>query len=254
MADYAVINDALTDTPPPAPQEPYIYQTLHAAAGRPLNTAAHLRTAAAAAREMFGAVVAADAVRADALCRRMLQLNRYPTGVSSSVRLRIYASGEVRWECGEILVHDGMVLRPIRPDAVSVRYDIPLGEAPTSAREAAHLLVAADVRRRGYRSAVRFDMRGTALTADDAPLFVVRDRCVCTSPARSSVERDLAVLSVRAAGLELREEPVDSGMLRRADEVFMFDFRGITSLSSCDGVPYMDILTRRIARCIVSRL
>lgn len=248
MADFVVINDTLTDRPSAAPAEPYVYQRLHVSAGRPLDLAAHVEVAAADAREIFGVDFRADACRADALCREMLRRSRYPSGVSSCIDLRVYASGESRWSAGEIFVGRGLVLRALRPEAVSMCYGLPLGEAPTSAREAACRLADAAARRAGYGAVVRCDEQGTVLTADDAPLLVIRGERVYTSPARRSVERDRAMRAVRAAGLELREVTVRREHLKVIDEAFCCDCRGITSLAGCDGVPYMDIMTRRIAR------
>lgn len=248
MADFVIINDTLTDRPPAAPDEPYVYQRLHVSDGRPRDVAAHAAVAARAVRELFGVDFRVDPCRADALCRDMLRRSRYPAEVSSCIDLRVYASGEARWSPGEIFVGRGLTLRAMRPEAVSVSYGLPLGEAPTSAREAAFRLAAAAARRQGCGSVVRCDGQGVALTADDAPLFVVRGERVYTSPAAESVERDRAVRAVRAAGLVLREVAVRREHLPLVDEAFYCDCRGITSLAGCDGVPYMDIMTRRIAR------
>lgn len=248
MSGFVVINDTLTDCPPAAPAEPYVYQRLHVFDGRPLDVAAHVEVAACAAREIFDVDFRADACRADALCRDMMRRSRYPAGVSSCIDLRVYASGEARWSPGEIFVGRGLTLRALRPEAVSVSYGLPLGEAPTSAREAAFRLAAVAARRHGCGSVVRCDGQDTVLTADDAPLFVVRGERVYTSPARRSVERDRAMRAVRAAGLPLREVTVRREHLPLVDEAFYCDCRGITSLAGCDGVPYMDIMTRRVAR------
>ncbi|MDE6778493.1 MAG: aminotransferase class IV [Alistipes sp.] len=248
MSDFIVINGTLTDRPPAAPDEPYVYQRLHVSDGRPLDVAAHVDAAARAARGIFGVDFGADACRTDALCREMLRRNRYPAGVSSCIDLRVYASGEARWSAGEIFVGRGLVLRALRPEALVVSYGLPFGEAPTSAREAACRLAAAAARRLGCGSVVRCDEHGTALTADDAPLFVVRGERVYTSPTVGSVERDRAMRAVRASGLPLREVPVLREHLKVVDEAFYCDCRGITSLAGCDGVPYMDIMTRRVAR------
>lgn len=52
---------------------------------------------------------------------------------------------------------------------------------------------------------------------------------------------------MQAVGLTFREEPFGTTDLRRIEELFFTDHRGITSLSRCDGQPLMTFLAERIA-------
>ncbi|WP_064974497.1 aminotransferase class IV [Alistipes provencensis] len=99
----------------------------------------------------------------------------------------------------------------------------------------------------GADIAVRCDREGILREADDAPLFAVTGHTVLAAPGAESVERALAVQAVRAAGLELREEPFGRGDLPQIDELFFADHRGITALARCDGQPLMTLVAERIS-------
>ena len=247
MADFRIENTTLTDRPFTGSEEAYIYQYMHVHRLSLPELTAHIAVAAAAARELFGTEFRPDIRQTDSLCRRMLLQNRYPQDVSSCIEMRLYASGTVHYRCGEIFAHDGLAMRSVRPEAVSLCYDIPFGDAPTSVRRAAHEAALAQACRQGFRSVVRCSARGLVSTADDAPLFAVFGRRIVTPPASPSVERDRIARAAARAGYALAEEPLERDALRRADELFYSDCRGITALASCDGRTYTDIIARAIA-------
>ena len=97
---------------------------------------------------------------------------------------------------------------------------------------------------------MRCDAEERLLTADGAPLFTVRGHTVYTAPAPASVEGCLVREAVRAAGLTLREEPLQRRELPRAEELFYADHRGITALSRCDGQPLMTLVAERVAEAL----
>lgn len=247
MADFRIINQTLTDRPAGESDAAYIYQYIHVREQRPVALAAHMAIAAAAARRLFGTELQADTARTDALCRQMLLRNRYPHDVSSQIEMRLYATGEVRYECGEIFVHDGLAMRAVRPEAAVAAYDLPFGEAPTSARRAAHEVAMADARRRGFRSVIRCDGQGRIVTADDAPVFVVVGRRVLTPATDPSVERDRMAKALSRTPYTLSECDIRREVLLSADEVFYCDCRGVTALAGCGGRLYMDIIARAAA-------
>ena len=225
--------------------ELYLYQTVHLARGRARNAEAHAARLNAASRELFGRGYAPArlATRIEALAAA----ERYPTGVSGFVRIELGADGEERLTPAGVSLYDGYALRSLQPEAVTLRYDLPLTEAPTSAREAAAQLARRMAERAGADVAVRCDREGILREADDAPLFAVAGHTVLAAPGTQSGERELAVRAVRAAGLELREEPFGCGELPRIDELFFADHRGITALARCDGQPLMSLIAERIA-------
>ena len=225
--------------------ELYLYQTVHLARGRARNAEAHAARLDAASRELFGRGYAP--ARLAARIEALAAAERYPTGVSGFVRFELGADGEERLTPAGVSLYDGYALRSLQPEAVTLRYDLPLTEAPTSAREAAAQLARHMAERAGADVAVRCDREGILREADDAPLFAVAGHTVLAAPGTQSVERELAVRAVRAAGLELREEPFGCGELPRIDELFFADHRGITALARCDGQPLMSLIAERIA-------
>lgn len=225
--------------------ELYLYQTVHLARGRARNAEAHAARLDAASRELFGRGYAP--ARLAARIEALAAAERYPTGVSGFVRIELGADGEERLTPAGVSLYDGYALRSLQPEAVTLRYDLPLTEAPTSAREAAAQLARRMAERAGADVAVRCDREGILREADDAPLFAVAGHTVLAAPGTQSVERELAVRAVRAAGLELREEPFGCGELPRIDELFFADHRGITALARCDEQPLMSLIAERIA-------
>ena len=225
--------------------ELYLYQTVHLARGRARNAEAHAARLNAASRELFGRGYAP--ARLAARIEALAAAERYPTGVSGFVRIELGADGEERLTPAGVSLYDGYALRSLQPEAVTLRYDLPLTEAPTSAREAAAQLARRMAEHAGADVAVRCDREGILREADDAPLFAVAGHTVLAAPGTQSVERELAVRAVRAAGLELREEPFGCGELPRIDELFFADHRGITALARCDGQPLMSLIAERIA-------
>lgn len=225
--------------------ELYLYQTVHLARGRARNAEAHAARLDAASRELFGRGYAP--ARLAARIEALAAAEHYPTGVSGFVRIELGADGEERLTPAGVSLYDGYALRSLQPEAVTLRYDLPLTEAPTSAREAAAQLARRMAERAGADVAVRCDREGILREADDAPLFAVAGHTVLAAPGTQSVERELAVRAVRAAGLELREEPFGCGELPRIDELFFADHRGITALARCDGQPLMSLIAERIA-------
>ena len=250
MSDFRVENTTLTDSPRTVSDEPFVYQHIRVQRLGLPELAAHIAVAAAAARALFGVEFRPDLRLTDSLCRQMLIRNRYPGDMASCIEMRLRASGDVTYRCGEIFLHEGLALRSVRPEAVTICYDLPFGEAPHSARLAAHAVAAAEAQRRGCRAVVRCNAQGMAATADDSPLFAVFGRRIVTPPAPASVERDRVVRAAAAAGYRLDEVPVGRSELARADELFYSDCRGITALASCDGRTYADIIARRVADAI----
>lgn len=232
--------------------EVYLYQTLHTLDGRTCALADHLALLDMWSQRLFGRPFRPAA---GSLARLIAQTAERmgPDGCDRSkfVRLVLPAEGPWRLEADEVSLYRGFELRSVTPAAATLEYDLPLGEAPTSAREAVAAFAAHQARRKGASAAVRCTARGIALTADDAPLLAVRGRTVC-GEAAANVFFDLTVKAVRAAGLEFEQRPLRRDELPHCDELFFTDHRGLTALSHCDGVPYMTMLTERVARAFDS--
>ncbi|WP_295939349.1 aminotransferase class IV [uncultured Alistipes sp.] len=231
----------------------YLYQTIHVLGGQCYHLPAHIALLDRFSHELFGRRFRPDE---SALAQKIISMARQisPAGCDRSqfVRLLVPAccEQEYRLEFGELSLYRGYDLRSLTPDAVTLQYDLPLGEAPTSAHEAIGHLARQQARLRGASVAVRCGCDGFAYAADEVPLFAVLGKRVYTSPAGASVERDLALSAIEAAGLELTERPIERAALPRFDELFYIDHRGLTALAHCDGHPYMAILAERIARAL----
>ena len=240
----------------------YLYQTVHLARGRARNVAGHIAMLDAASRELFGRPYAPAAERlsqAEAVMQLVsagseaaarASVRQMEGGVSGFVRIELDPDGTERLLPAGVSLYDGYAFRSLQPEAVTVGYDLTLSEAPTSAREAAAQLARRLAERRGAEVAVRCDSAGILRSADDAPLLAIAGRTVLTAPGPASVERRLAMLAVRAAGLELSEEAFGRADLPSLDELFFADHRGVTSLSRCDGLPLMTFVAERIAEAM----
>lgn len=227
-----------------------LYQTVHLCQGRPRLTDVHAAVLADAARTLFGVGYTPDLRQLEARLAAAAKAERYPQGVSAFVRIEVADDGEERLVPAGHSFYNGYALRSLMPQAMLIGYDLPLSSAPTSVREAAALLARRQAQLAGADVAIRHDSRGICLSADDAPLFAVRGTTVLVSPAPPDAERTLARRAIEAAGLELREEPVERGMLARMDELFYVDHRGVTAISSCKGVPYMSLIAERVAKAM----
>lgn len=227
--------------------EPYLYQTLHLRAGRARRLAQHVNLLRRLAPTVLGISWDTLTAHLEARIAALAAAERYPRGLSAFARLELTAQGEQRLLPGGVSLYAGYALRSLMPDAVTVAYDIPLYDAPTSAREAAMLLARRQAERRGASVAVRCDDTGMLVSADDAPLFAVRNGALYTSPAAPSVERELVFRACDAAGIRIYEHPVREEELRCFDELFFADHRGVTALAHCDGQPFMAVVAERVA-------
>lgn len=231
-------------------EEPYLYQTIHVLGRRPLYLERHTALLDAASRELFERSFAPDLKALNTQIEALLDTNRHPATSSSFVRIELTAEGDLRLLPGTVSLYNGYALRSLRPAAIVLSYDLPLSDYPTSARDAALQLALQQARKQGVHSVIRCDREGLIHTGDDAPLFAVKGEWIYTCPAPPSVERELALHAIEAARLSLVEQEIGREQLPLFDELFYFDHRGITSLSSCESVLYTEIIASRIAQKI----
>ena len=220
---------------------------MHLAGGRARNVAGHIAVLDAASRELFGRPYTPGTAQLTQRIEALATAERYPMGVSGFVRIELGPDGAQRLLPAGVSLYAGYALRSLQPEAVTLCYDLPIADAPTSAREASAQLALRLAERAGAEVAVRCDREGRFREAGDAPLFGICGHTVYTAPAPASVERDLAMQAVRATKLALREEAFGRDALPQLDELFFADHRGITALSRCDGQPLMALLAERIA-------
>ena len=225
----------------------YLYQTVHVARGRALHVAEHAAVLDAASNEWFGRPYVPDTKALAGRIEALTRAERYPTGVSGFVRIEWLPEGKERLVAAGVSLYNGYGYRSLQPAGLTIRYELPLSEAPTSACETAALLAHQAALRAGAEAAVRCDAGGMLRDVEGAPLFAVVKRTVLAAPGPASVEREITRRAVEALGLSYREEGFGADDLRRIDELFFTDHRGVTSLSHCNGLPLMIYTAERIA-------
>ncbi|MFQ7386999.1 MAG: branched-chain amino acid aminotransferase [Alistipes sp.] len=234
-------------------QEVYLYQTVHILGGRSLHLPAHLAVLDRWSRELFGRPAG---LRQQPLARQIeaLAAQTAPADcdLSQFVRIVVPASGDpaFRLESAGISLYRGYDLRSLMPDAVTLQYDMPFPEAPTSARESRRRTgppAGPSARRIGRRALRR---RRHRPHGRQRPAVRRAGQTAFVSPAEACVEQELGLRAVEAAGLELEERPVMRDELPRFDELFYVDHRGVTALAHCDGHPCMAILAERVAQSL----
>ncbi len=228
--------------------EVYVYQTVHTLVGKALFPEAHAAALDAASRALFGRPFPCGPRQLAERIGALTQAEKAPDDLSAFVRLELSPEGVLSLRYAGLSLYRGYELRSLMPEAMTFVYDLPFGEYPTSAGEALGALARAQAARHGAGCAVRCGTDGAVRTAGEAPLFAVAGRTVLTCPAAESVERSAAAACIEAAGLQLTEEPFSREDLAQFDELFAFDHRGVTSLSKCDGQPYMSLAAERVAR------
>lgn len=229
---------------------PYLYQTLHLLGGEVRRLADHVACLDDDAQRLFGCRYRPDLAQLARDIAALAAAERYPSGVSGFVRLELGPDGEAQLRAAGVSLYRGYAFRSLQPAAVTLRYDIPFGEAPTSVREAAAQWAQIEARRRGGDIALRCDARGRFREADNAPLLAVAGRTLLAAPGPAGVERRLAADAARAAGLDYRIEEFGADDLRHLDELFFVDHRGVTALSHCDGWPLMSLRAERVAAAL----
>ncbi len=250
IRDYVVRDGRLCPAPPVVEQPLHLYQILHVERRSPCYLREHIEVLDRASQQLFRRSFRPEVQQVEEEVHRLLDALCLRREATHFVRIELFASGERMLRYAGTSLYDGYALRSLRPAAVTVRYDLPTGEYPTSLGEEAARWALHAAEQRGARCAVHCDGRGILLTADNAPLVAIQGETCCLSPAPESLERLLARECIRAAGLTLRETPILHDQLSRFDELLYIDHRGITSLASCDGRPYMNILTDRLARVL----
>ncbi len=224
-----------------------LYQTIHVAHHEARLVAEHAALLDASSRELFGRPFTPDIKKMAAQIVETSSREGYSAEVSTFVRLALKADGGVEYSFEGASLYDGYAFRSLHPTAVSLHYTLPLSAAPTSARESVGQLATQLAINHGAAIAIRCDNEGIFRAADNAPLFGIFGSNVLTACDMPYAEYGLIRRAIAAAGLTLHEKTFGRADLKRTDELFYIDSRGITALSRCDGQPLMTIASERIA-------
>ncbi len=238
----------------------YVYQRVHALAGRMLHLPEHLDIAARTFRYIYGTQPDLDEKAVAAQIAEVLRANRYPAHGSSTALLCLFPRQEghdLLIMCERLLIEKGYTVSSLRPAAVSYEYGIPYGGFPTGFQLSAarmHDMLALE---HGATRSVRRE-GNDLISCGDAPLFGIRRKTLFTAPltagAVDSVERRLIIAAAAKTRMDFLEEAVPRSELRDFDELFYADAAGITSLSECDGAKFMSLLVSRLIDAIRANL
>ena len=165
-------------------REAYLYQTVHVLDGECLCLREHLAVLDRWSRTLFGCPGPQDAREVGTAVAAVAGREAPGSDRSKFVRLVLPASGSLRLEFEGVSLYRGYDLRSLMPEAVTLQYEPPLFDAPTSAREAAVELARQYAGLQGASVAVRCDRNGTLMAADEAALFAIRGRRVYAPRAR----------------------------------------------------------------------
>ena len=152
-------------------REVYLYQTVHVLDGECLCLREHLAVLDRWSRTLFGCPGPQDAREVGTAVAAVVGREAPGSDRSKFVRLVLPASGSLRLEFEGVSLYRGYDLRSLMPEAVTLQYEPPLFDAPTSAREAAVELARQYAGLQGASVAVRCDRNGTLMAADEAALF-----------------------------------------------------------------------------------
>lgn len=209
-----------------------VFETLLVAGGRPVELEAHMARLAASLRELFGAEL--DAGAADLVTKAAQGL-----GVG---RVRLTALPQ---DDGIAMEAHGEAIDPTAAFALSARalalrsLVVPGGLGPHKWADR-FLLESAEAGAPDGTVALLVDADGTVLEASRANVFALRGRALVTPPLDGRILPGIARAALidvaRAAGREVREEPLTLDELAAADDVFLTgSVRGVQPASSLDG-------------------
>lgn len=224
---------------------PYIYQTLHVEGRRVRLLNAHLELLQRGAEESFGIKKAIDFSSVQSDVTELLDGLYYPKDRSSYVRLMVDCNGGVALHAEPNSLYCGYVLRAIRPEAKLLKFESPFNTIQNSAMLATWELASAGL---AGATPLRLNCRGEIVEAEcGAPLFALYGKVLFTSIEPRGVEGRLAVEAISRAGLKLSVEPVTEEHISILDELFYVDYRGVTSISRCNGHLLMSGCALRVA-------
>ncbi len=231
---------------------PSIWQTIHVLGRRPRLLKEHLREMSRHCLGLYRVDFTPDLQAVEQAIVELLNRERYPQDRSVGVTLWAEPSGAWRVEALGEALYRGYVLRALRPEAQMLAFDLPFGGAPTAAARLTWQTARTIVAERKANAVVRLDAEGRLCEADGAPLYVAVGRTIYTSHEGSEVEAGLAAEAIRRAGYTLCVEPLPRTWLPKMEELFYVDYRGVTSLQSCDRKLLMSVMATRVAEAMES--
>ena len=226
----------------------YIYQNIHTLEYQPRHIEHHVEILSSLAEELFGIEFCLSAETLTQQIATLLEHMRASRQRSIRVVVKQYASGCVTIECDAPSLYRGYAVRSLRPDAVTMRMDMPLDIYPTSASVAAREVADSIVRNRDFHTALMMNGNGEIYTEAAEPVAVVQGSKLIIASSPYSVESRLVQKAARNADIEVELQGLHHDDIVQADEVLRIGWQGITAMQSVDGKLYMAIVADHIAR------
>ena len=226
----------------------YIYQNIHTLEYQPRHIEHHVEILSALSEELFGIEFYLSAETLTQQIGTLLEQMRASRQRSIRAVVKQYASGSVTIECDAPSLYRGYAVRSLRPDAVTMRIDMPLELYPTSASVAAREVADSIVRNRDFHTALMMSGNGEIYTEAAEPVAVVQGSKLIIASSPYSVESRLVQQAARKADIEIELRRLHHDDIVQADEVLRIGWQGITAMQSVDGKLYMAIVADHIAR------
>ena len=228
-------------------EAPYLYQQVRTQGYQPLRLAEHCRLLSFASQRLFDRVLNADIQELEQSIAAILAHDRYSKELSHIVEIRLYSESDYAVFAVESSLYGDFELRAIRPRALIHSAEIGFGDMPTSAARAHTELLRKYGEKYGCACVVCADHNGIVGNIDGAAVMAVIDREIVVSQAVESVEKSLMIERLRECRHEnvvVRDISVEE--LRRAEEIFYIDVRGITSISELEGEVLSDFVANAV--------
>lgn len=226
--------------------EPFLYQIVHLYGGRARMLKEHVARLHVASCELFGRAYRPDLKLLEKRLLEEAEREHYPEAVSSFVRIELFDTGEENTFGVGTSLYAGYALRSVRPEAISLPYDLPF-ETHSVASLAAHAVAQSWAREKGCDEAVRIDREGVIRSLGEGSIFGFREG-VLIAPKQLHTATDVAVWeAARAARMPAVQHPILRAELALYDELFAVDHRGLTSLAKLDERPLPAIRVERLA-------
>lgn len=217
-------------------EAPYIYQRIRTEGDKPLHLKEHCLLLQQDSERLFGKSFEVEPDCIAETITSLLRLDNYSPLRSHIVEIRVYESMDYAVMAVETSLYQGLELRAIRPKAMVCQAYSVLPDIPTSASKAQTELLRRHAERYGCAVAICTTADGIITEIDGAAVMAVIDRKIVIQPGKESVEKQQIIERLRAGRREpvqIREITIEE--LRRAEEIFYVDVRGITSVSEIEG-------------------
>ncbi len=227
--------------------ELYVYQTLHLESGHPRFLSEHLNLLHEDARTLFNRPIRISEEKIRREIDRIVFREKYFSAATSFIRIACHESGRIVLTPEGRSLYEGYALRSLHPDAVSLQYELPMHDMPTSASEAVSAEARCAARIRGAELALRCDRNGYCRSIEGHPIAGICQNQLIAPPARRNVERDLLLRAARHLALTVSEVFFSQRDLSRFEEILWADHRGITALGHIDGLPLMSLTAEKLS-------